>query len=127
MIGPMLKQFLDSMPQTDFASLVKERDAAAGNLPEQQRLSIEERRALTREAMREDPLAGTALAVMAPLEQVGKGMMAAPVVGPYAEKLLKAAGLYEGSRSGFHNPGATIGGTWTGALQGLRDRGMFGK
>jgi hypothetical protein len=77
--------------------------------------------------MRENIPQGVALAAMAPLEQVGKAAIATPGIGPIAETVLKGLGLYEGSRSGFHNPAATIGGTWAGALQGLNDRGLFGR
>lgn len=125
-LGAIARKWVEQLPQETFAQVSAARNALPADDPRQKPLSIEDRRAVTREMTRESLPAGLAMAAVVPAEQAAKAVMAAPVIGPVAEGILKAAGVYQGSRSGFHDPMATIGGTWAGLAQGLSDRGMLG-
>lgn len=107
--GPIARRWLDQLPQESFADIVRQRDALPNDDPRQKPLSIEDRRAFAREYTREHGmLGGLAMGLLAPAEQVAKAVLPVP------------------SRSGFHEPLASIGAGWTGVIQGLDDRGLFG-
>jgi hypothetical protein len=111
---------LDMLPQESFDQVRAARNAPGAD---QSRLAIEDRRAFAREFTRERPVLGPlAIAILAPLEQVAKGV-AAPFI-PALNAMRPDAPI---SRSGFANPVENVGGAYAGVLQGLNDRGLFGK
>jgi len=127
-MGPLLYKWLDKQPQGMLWEVQRDRKALPSSDPQQQKLALEDRRAFSRDLMQDNiPMGVFNAVVAAPAEQVAKAAIAAPGVGPYAEKMLRSIGLYGGSRSGYFEPMANIGASMTGALQGLDDRGLFGR
>jgi len=130
-VDPILRYvlgYIDSLPQTSFNEVRAQRVAAGDNQELQRRLSHEDRRAFAREQVRDNGLFGAAgLAVSIPAEQAAKALVAAPVLGPAVEKVLESIGLSARGRSGFHEPGVAISAGYSGLLQGLDDRGVFGR
>lgn len=126
-MGP-IASWLMSMPQERNVEAARDNTTDLG---QQRDLAVEARRDFTRDLVANhgvgEAALGLTMPVVAAAEQVGKAAMATPVIGPFAEKALRAFGLYNGSRAGFSAEHAlpTVGATFTGALQGLQDRGMF--
>jgi hypothetical protein len=114
-MGP-IGRFFAGLPQDDFNAVRAAREVPGAD---QARLAVEDRRAFSREFVRENPVLGPlAIGILAPAEQVAKAAMS---LVPTAEAAPRVLG-----RSGFSNPLESVGAAYTGALQGLNDRGLFG-
>lgn len=92
------------------------RDDVGDNLIAQRRLALEDRRGATRDIMRENPFAGLAMMVAAPVEMAAKyygdKTKGTPLAGPEQSYM---------GRSGYFDPMANIGAAWTGGGQGIGD------
>jgi hypothetical protein len=109
-IGPVMRSWLDQLPQQAFWETRRARDQADQGQEAQQPLALEDRRSYAREFTRDYGLLGAAnMALAVPGEQV-----------------VKAAGYRQG-RAGFFDPLANIGAGYTGIIQGLDDNGWFGR
>lgn len=113
-MGP-LASFFAGLPQESFAEVRRRRDEPGAD---QQRLALEDRRAFAREFTRDNPVLGPiAIGILAPVEQAVKAVV--------PDRVLQS-GDAPISRSGSSNPVESVGAAWSGVLQGLNDRGLFG-
>ena len=105
-VGPLLRQWLDQLPQDKFWEVRRKREQPGAD---QQKLALEDRRAYSREITRDNGMLGALnMAVAVPGEQVVKAFT-------------------QSGRSGYFNPLANIGAGYTGIVQGLDDNGWFGR
>jgi len=105
-----LPEIRDLRDQPENASVEKQRELAPAD-----------RRAFSRYVTKEEgPLGAMAMLLLAPAEQGFKA-----VATPAMNAMTPPDAPY--SRSGFSNPIENIGASYAGVLQGLNDRGMFGR
>lgn len=92
------------------------RHDVGSNLIGQRRGALEDRRSSTREIMRDNPLVGLGMMLGAPAEMLvkyyGDKTKGTPLAGPEQSYM---------GRSGYFDPMANIGASWTGGGQGIND------